>query len=938
MTQELSARYDPQSVEPRWIETWAREVSRADPRSAAAKAGRRFVVMIPPPNVTGSLHMGHALNATLQDVLVRFHRMQGLETLWLPGTDHAGIATQAVVEKKLLAERKLTREDLGREAFLAEVWAWKETYGTRILEQLRRLGSSCDWTRTRFTFEPGMSRAVREAFVRLWERGLVYRGPRLVNWDCALRTSVGDDEVEYVAQKGKLWRIRYPVKGEPGRFVTVATTRPETMLGDTGVAVHPEDERWRDLVGRTLELPLMGREIPVVGDPTVDRAFGTGAVKVTPGHDPADYERGQRFKLPVIGILNKDGTISAEGGRFVGLSREKARAAVVAALEAEGLLDGVTDIEHNVAVSDRSKTAIEPLVSEQWFVRMQPLAGPAIRAVETGRLRLVPERWTKVYLDWLENVRDWNISRQLWWGHRIPVWYDEDGVPVASREDLALGSPHPKTGRPIVRQDEDVLDTWASSWLWPFATLGWPDRTEDLAAFYPTQFLSTAREIIYLWVARMVMAGYEFLDHLPEEQRCPFDVVYVHATVLDAQGRRMSKSLGNGVDPMDVIAQYGADATRFVLAYLTTEGQDVKLDPRRFEMGRNFMNKLWNAARFVHTRALEGSWRFHDAPQDYGGGWVVARSELMAPSTTEAAFVRDAQGRNVFRVVRDMKLADFEPALEDRWIRAELSRTHARVTESLRAYRFNDAAEAIYAFTWDAFCDWYLELVKPRLEEGGPSADAARETLVSALTGICRMLHPIAPHVTEELWETLRPWHGEARHLALSAWDVEPFADDAATAQIGALQDVVRTVRNLRKESGVSDKEKVDVLVVPHAGSDDLAAGLRAQGTQIERLALASSVRVERGAAAPAANASGVLPFADVFIDLAGKIDVAVERERLDKEIAKSEQALVQVRGKLANESFVTRGKPEVVQAERDRAVEVETRLERLRKLRGNLG
>jgi valyl-tRNA synthetase len=768
--------------------------------------------------------------------------------------------------------------------------------------------------------DPDLSRAVREAFVRLWEKGLVYRGARLVNWDCALRTAVSDDEIEYVAQRGRLWRIRYPVKGRPDRFVTIATTRPETMLGDTAVAVHPEDERWADVVGATLVLPLLEREIPVVADPTVERGFGTGAVKLTPGHDPADYDRGQRFGLPIVSILSPDGTINANGGRFAGLSREKARAAVVEALEAAGLVEGVEEIEHNVAVSDRSKTAIEPLVSEQWFVRMEPLAGPAIAAVKTGRLRFVPERWTKVYLDWLENVRDWCISRQLWWGHRIPVWYDEDGVPAASRADLAIGAPHPKTGKPVVRQDDDVLDTWASSWLWPFATLGWPDRTEDLKAFYPTQQLFTSREIIYLWVARMVMAGYAFLDHLPEAERCPFDVVYIHATVLDAQGRRMSKSLGNGIDPMDMIAQYGADAVRFTLAYLTTEGQDVKLDPKRLEMGRNFLNKVWNASRFVQTKALQG-WK-PVAPDPCCLGTVSASSQ----SRQEHAVSKPAPA-GMLDALR----------VEDRWIRSEFAATHRRVSRSLEN-RFNDAAEALYAFTWDSFCDWYLELVKPRLEAGGKDGDAARATLLHVLTGIVRMLHPFAPHATEEIWEALRPWHGDARLLSKASWGEESFEDAAACSAVAALQDVVRAVRNLRKESGVPDKEKVDVLVVPNDAGAAAAETLRAQAAQVERLGQASSLRVERGALPPRANAAHVLPFADVYIDLAGKIDVAAERERLGKEIGKVEQSLAQVRAKLANESFVARAKPDVVQAERDRAAEIESRLVRLRKLLGNLG
>ncbi|MDP6461807.1 MAG: valine--tRNA ligase, partial [Gemmatimonadota bacterium] len=492
-----------------------------------------------------------------------------------------------------------------RDAFLAEIWKWKEKHGNTILQQLRRLGCSCDWSRTKFTLDEDMSHAVRETFVRLWEKGLIYRGARLVNWDCVLQTAVSDDEILHVPRAGKLWDLRYPVQGRDGEFVTVATTRPETMLGDTGVAVHPDDDRYRDLVGQTLVLPLLDREIPVIADESVDPAFGSGAVKVTPGHDPADYDRGARHRLPIINILEGDGTMGEAAGPYRGLSREQAREAVLGDLAAAGLLGEVREIEHNVATSDRSRTAIEPLVSEQWFVRMEELARPAIAAVKTGRLRFKPDRWSSVYLDWLENVRDWCISRQLWWGHRIPVWYDEDGEPVASVDELEVGSPHPRTGKPIVRQDPDVLDTWASSWLWPFATLGWPERTDDLARFYPTHFLSTAREIIYLWVARMVMAGYELLDHLPEKDRCPFDLCYINPTVLDGQGRRMSKSLGNGIDPIEMIDRYGADAVRYSLMVLGREGQDVKLSENRFELGQRFANKIWNASRFV-IRNLEG--------------------------------------------------------------------------------------------------------------------------------------------------------------------------------------------------------------------------------------------------------------------------------------------------------------------------------------------
>jgi valyl-tRNA synthetase len=638
--------------------------------------------------------MGHALNGTLQDVVIRHKRKLGFDALWLPGTDHAGIATQAVVEKRLAQDGKHTREEMGREAFLERVWQWKEEHGEIILEQFRRLGCSCDWSRTAFTMSDSLTRAVREAFVRLWEQGLIYRGARLVNWDCVLKTAVSDDEIEHIPQKGKLWYLRYPVEDADAQgvqHVVVATTRPETMLGDTGVAVHPDDERYRSLVGKRCILPFLDRPIPIVADESVDPAFGTGAVKVTPGHDPADYERGARHSLPIINILEKDGRISAEGGPFAGKSREEARKSIVEELEAMGLLERVEEIQHNVTISDRSKSAIEPLVSEQWFVKMRPLAEPAIDALKQGWLRFRPERWSKVYLAWLENVHDWCISRQLWWGHQIPVWYDEDGAMIASRVDLEIGSAHPQTGKPIVRRDEDVLDTWASSWLWPMATLGWPDLdSPDLVRFYPTGFLSTAQEIIYLWVARMVMAGYAFMPERTAQERNPFTTCYIHATVLDSKGRRMSKSLGNGIDPLDLIAKYGADAVRFSLVLLTKEGQDVRLSPDRIEQGSRFCNKIWNAARFVLMN-MEGEVEEGDS--------------------------------------------DSATSLEDRWILSRLARCRSKVSAWLDDYAFNDAASEMYRFVWNDFCDWYLELAKPRLLGADAAAAAqARGTLARVLT------------------------------------------------------------------------------------------------------------------------------------------------------------------------------------------------------------
>ena len=885
---ELDSRYDPHAHEAAIYQAWL--ASGAFTPDAAAQR-ERFVIMIPPPNVTGVLHMGHALNGTLQDIVIRYQRMLGKDALWLPGTDHAGIATQAVVEKKLYAEEQKTRQALGREAFVARIWEWKELHGSKILEQYRALGSSCDWTRTRFTLEPQMTRAVRESFVRLWEKGLIYRGARLVNWDCVLETAVSDDEVEMVQTRGKLAYLRYPIAGQPGRTITVATTRPETMLGDTGIVVNPADERYTDLIGQFAVVPFVERRIPILADETVESSFGTGAVKVTPGHDPADYERGARFKLPVLNILEKNGTLNKEGGPFAGLPREKARAAILKQLEELGLLEKVADYVHNVPISDRSKSPIEPLVSEQWFVKMRPLAVPAIAAVKNGALTFKPERWTKVYLDWLENVQDWCISRQLWWGHRIPVFYDADGVGVAAREDLAIGSPHPVTKKPIVRQDEDVLDTWASSWLWPFATLGWPDKTADLARFYPTQFLSTAREIIYLWVARMVMAGYELLDHLPMEQRCPFSTCYVHATVLDGKGKRMSKSAGNGIDPLDMIQKYGADAVRLSLVLLTREGQDVKLSEDKFEMGRRFTNKVWNAARFVF------------------GHLAGAGAELAAP---------------------------LEPTvLEDRWILSRLAAVQAEVSTALDGYKFNDAASALYRFVWNDFCDWYLELSKSRLVEGEPTRADARRTLYAVLDATLRLLHPVTPFQTEILWKALHevagrtppamlvrtPWPQGA---ALRARDAE------AEREMGVLQELVRAVRNVRALTTIGERKSLRAVVSAPRASD--RAVLSSSAARARALAVLSELEVHERAERPPASAVGVAAGFEVFIPLGDGVDLGELAATFERRADKLQKALAVVDLKLANEGFLRGADPEIIEAERERRAESARELELLQR------
>jgi valyl-tRNA synthetase len=878
---ELDPRYDPHAHEAAIYQAWLESGAFTPPARPEAE---RFVIMIPPPNVTGVLHMGHALNGTLQDVVIRYQRMLGKDALWLPGTDHAGIATQAVVEKKIFTEEKKTRQELGRKAFVDRIWEWKEVHGNKILEQYRRLGSSCDWTRTRFTLEPHMSRAVREAFVRLFDKGLVYRGARLVNWDCVLETAVSDDEVEMVTIKGTLYHIRYPLADGSGH-VTVATTRPETMVGDTGVAVHPEDERYKALIGRRVRLPFVEREIPIVGDETVEAKFGTGAVKITPGHDPADYERGARFKLPIVDVLTKNGRMNENAGPFQGLSREEARKRIVQELEALGLLAKSEPYTHNVPISDRSKSPIEPLVSEQWFVKMRPLAVPAIAAVKNGALSFKPERWTKVYLDWLENVQDWCISRQLWWGHRIPVFYDEDGVPVATREDLPIGARHPKTGKPIVRQDEDVLDTWASSWLWPFATLGWPDKTPDLARFYPTQFMSTAREIIYLWIARMVMAGYELLDHLPMEQRCPFKTCYVHATVLDGKGKRMSKSAGNGIDPIDMIEKYGADAVRLSLVLLTREGQDVKLSEDRFEMGKRFTNKIWNATRFALPH-------------------LAGKELATAPSSV----------------------------LEDRWILSRLARTRAEVGAALDGYRFNDAATTLYRFVWNDLCDWYLELVKSRLAGDSRDARDARTTLAQALAASLRMLHPFTPFQTEVLWKAVAAATGQpAELLVRGPWPAEAGRIDAAAEEeLAVLQELVGAVRSIRALTQTAERKPLAAFV--SAPGERERRVLASCAERARALAVLERLEVSASAERPPSSAVGVAAGMEVFVPLGDEVDMAELAGTLERRAEKLEKSLQAGNAKLSNEGFLRGADPDVVEAERTRCEETGRELDLLRR------
>ncbi|MGE5509566.1 MAG: valine--tRNA ligase, partial [Chitinophagales bacterium] len=714
---EMAKTYDPHEVEQRWYRFWEEgRYFHAEPNPKK----KPYCIVIPPPNVTGSLHLGHAWDNTIQDILIRYHRMAGFETLWMPGTDHAGIATQVKVEDKL-REAGLTKYDLGREKFLERVWEWKEEYGGRILQQLRRLGSSCDWERTRFTMDEGCSKAVREVFVRLYKKGLIYQGNRIINYCPHCQTTLSDIEVEHVEREGRLWHIRYPFKEGDG-FVTVATTRPETMLGDTAVAVHPSDKRYQGLVGRTLVLPLMNREIPIVADEYVDPSFGSGAVKVTPAHDPNDFEIGQRHDLPSILVIGPDGRMTAEAGAYAGQDRYEARKAVLAALKEQGLLIEEQKHRHAVGQCYRCDTTVEPLLSKQWFVRMKPLAEPAIAAVKDGRTRFVPKRFTKLYLHWMENIKDWCISRQLWWGHRIPVWYCQDcGEVICAKEDPEKCT---KCGGHLI-QDPDVLDTWFSSGLWPFETLGWPEKTAELAYFYPTAVLCTGFDIIFFWVARMMVMGLENMGEVP------FHDVFIHGLIRDAQGRKMSKSLGNGVDPLEVIDEYGADALRFSLATAVAAGYDQRFRMERVEVARNFANKVWNAARFA----------------------LMNLQDFAAPG----------------RELEAKELLALPLALPDRWILSRYAAVAQKVTQRLDRYDLVEAGKSLYDFLWSELCDWYLELAKPRLygKQGEDERKTAQTVLWYVLEHTLRLLHPFMPFLTEEIWQKL-PHRGKA--LLVAAW------------------------------------------------------------------------------------------------------------------------------------------------------------------------
>jgi valyl-tRNA synthetase len=895
------AAYEPDAVEQKWYAFWEEGgFFRADPDAVLEGGKRPFVIPMPPPNVTGRLHMGHALQDTVQDLLVRYRRMRGDEALWIPGMDHAGIATQNVVERQL-RQRGEDRKGMGREAFVERVWDWTREYGGIILQQKRRLGDSCDWRYERFTLDDGLSRAVQHVFVTLHEQGLVYRGDYLVNWDPENQTVISNEEVDNVERPGHLWTVRYPVVGDDGQptgeHVDIATTRPETIPADTAVAVHPDDERYTSLVGKRVRVPAVGRLVPIIADDYVKPEFGAGALKVTPGHDENDYAIGQRHDLETVSLMNLDGTLNDAGGPYAGLDRSEARKAIVRDLEENGQLVKVEDYPHTVPISSRSKAVIEPLLSPQWYVAMRPLAEKALAVVDDGTVRFHPARWENEYRRWLDDIRDWPISRQLWWGHRIPVWYpvDENGERDEENFVVSVESPGPD-----YVQDEDVLDTWFSSWLWPFATLGWPDETDALKAFYPGSVLVSGYDILFFWIARMIMAGTHFLGEPP------YTDVFVTGMIKDKEGRWMSKSLGNGIDPLDTIEQYGADAVRFTLAKLCAQGQDIKLDPTTFEGGRNFANKVWNAFN-VFGRFLETG----------------------------------DDGRPTADVTRQRGFSDL--SLVETWLLTRLAETVHAVDEALAKYRVSEAAQLVYDFVWRDFCDWYLELAKPERGPDGELRPMDAETLafsVEVFDAVLRLLHPFMPFLTEELWWKLRP-HAPHDALVAASW---PEADDLHTdveeeALFETVQALVVAVRQVRAQYNVPPSREIAARVrVGGEAAAETAREIDSVRGYIERLAGVGDLQIGTDLDKPPASAAVVVDRHEVYVPLAGMIDLEQERERLQKEIDGKRQFLGGVEKKLRNEAFVTRAPAAVVAKEKRKAEDARAEIAALEANLADLG
>ena len=858
--------YNPKEIEQQWYTYWEEKGYFHEEVDTNKEP---FSIVLPPPNVTGQLHMGHALDNTLQDILIRTKRMQGYNVLWMPGTDHAGIATQVKVEENIMKTEGKSRHDLGREEFLKRVWEWKQEYGSTIVKQIRSLGASCDWTRERFTLDEGYHEAVLKVFVALYEKGLIYRGERITNWCPNCLTALSDIEVEHEDENGHLWHIKYPVIGEEDVFLTVATTRPETMFGDVAVAVNPNDERYAHLVGKELLLPFVNRHIPIIADEYVDQSFGTGCVKITPAHDPNDFEMGQRHNLESIVVMNPDGTMNAGAGHFVNMPRELARKQVVAELEAEGLLEKVEEHGHSVGHCSRCNTTVEPMVSKQWFVSMEPLAKPALEVVRDKSIEFVPERFTKTYTNWLESIRDWCISRQLWWGHRIPAWYCQDcGETIVTTETLTE-CPHCH-GK--VEQDPDVLDTWFSSALWPFATMGWPDNTEEVKHWYPTSVMVTGYDIIFFWVARMIFMGLEFKEEIP------FKHVFIHGLVRDSQGRKMSKSLGNGINPLEVIEEYGADALRFTLVTGNTPGNDMRFYMERVEANRNFANKIWNASKFV----------------------------LMNLEGFDESFVPSAE----------------DYTLADKWILEEYNKTVTNITNNLDKFELGEAASAVYDFIWNTYCDWYIELAKPRLynKEGGRDRQTAQYLLVSILRHMMELLHPFMPFVTEHIWQHL-PHEGESIMVAPwpSTLSMEGFG--SAAAHMNVMMDGIKGIRNMRAEMNVPMGKRSEVILVP--ATEELKGILETHGDYFHTLGWAEKVTVLSPDAPKPENATvTVVNGLEVYLLLKDLIDADKEKERIAKEQATVLKEIARLEGKLNNQGFLAKAPEAVVAKEKEKLEE----------------
>ncbi|MCC6964417.1 MAG: valine--tRNA ligase [candidate division Zixibacteria bacterium] len=877
--QEIPKQYSPFGVEERLYADWQ---SKGYFHAEASSPKPTYTIVIPPPNATGVLHLGHALNNTLQDIMIRWQRMQGKEVCWLPGTDHAGIATQVVVEKLLVKEHK-SRREIGREAFVKRTWEHVTGTKARIIEQLKKMGCACDWSRERFTLDEQLSEAVKEVFIRLYDKGLIYKGKYIVNWCPRCQTSLSDDEVEHAERVSKLYYVRYKLKGQD-IYLTAATTRPETMLGDTALAVNPKDERYQQYIGKTAILPILDRELAIVADDYVDMEFGTGVVKITPAHDPNDFEISLRHDLDKINILNPDGTLNENAGKFKGLDVKTARREVLDELEKKGLLAKIDDYSHAVGICSRCATVVEPYLSEQWFVRMKPLTKPAIEALKNGQLRFHPEHWSKTYLYWMENIRDWCISRQLWWGHRIPVYYCRD-----CNEEMVLKQAPAKCrkcGTTDIYQEEDVLDTWFSSWLWPFSTFGWPQDTEDLRKFYPTNSLFTASEIIFLWVARMVMAGYEFTGKLV------FNDVYIHGTVRDAQGRKMSKSLGNGIDPIEVIDQYGADSMRLSLILSTPEGQDPNIAMNTFELGRNFGNKLWNASRFIMMNLGD----------EIGEGELAERPQAAALP------------------------------MMDRWILSRLNETIKRTTEQLEEFHFNAAAKLLYDYVWHDYCDWYIELVKPRLYG---DTDPEDKLLAKRVTGYClnnilKLLHPLAPYITEEIWHLLHKLPAGEKSILLESYPVadERLIDEQLEEMMLKLQRVVNAVRNIRATMNIPPSKRAEVHL--RISDPELTKILDDNRNYILNLGRIENLIIGADLKKPPLSASAVIPGVEIYVPLAGLIDIETERKRLQKELENVTGLLEKTRLKLANRDFVEQAPKPVVEQQQAKRREYEEIVEKI--------